>query len=86
MISTSDFQVSVASDCAPLSLILPRETGELSMLVGWSVEGKPAAFILTVPHRFTWHLSEGADCWTGLVFSSIRIEMDETSAFSPESS
>lgn len=49
------------------------------------MQGRPAAFILTGPQRFSWHLSEGADCWSGLVFSSIRIEMDESSAFSPQS-
>ncbi len=62
MISTDDFHVSVAGNCAPLSLILPREAVEPAMLVVWSMEGKPAVFLLTGTHRFSWHLSEGIDC------------------------
>lgn len=45
MISTSDFHVSAAGDCTPLSLILPCETGELAMLGAGQCRGdRPRLF------------------------------------------
>ncbi|MCF8813754.1 hypothetical protein KIP36_09950, partial [Xanthomonas campestris pv. campestris] len=35
-------------------------------------------------HQFSWFESEGADRWFGLAYPLVRIEMDETSVFSPD--
>lgn len=85
MISTNEFHIAVASACSPLSLILPASSEDGAMLVGKSTEGKTAILFLTGPYKFSWHFSEGAHYWSGLVFFPVRIEMDETSTFSPQS-
>ncbi|WP_153066750.1 hypothetical protein [Xanthomonas arboricola] len=84
MISTGEFTVGNASSCAPLSLILPRRDSEEALLIGTSKMGKTAVLILTGSHQFTWFEAEAADRWVGLVFSGVRIEIDETSVFSSE--
>jgi len=84
VISTDEFHVASASSCTPLSLLLPRSHLDEPLLIGTSNNGKSACLMLSGPHQFSWFESEGADRWFGLAYPSVRIEMDETSVFSPD--
>ncbi len=84
MITTGEFHVASASSCTPLSLLLPRRHLDEPLLIGNSPSGKSACLVLSGHRQFSWFESEGADGWIGLAYPSVRIEMDETSVFSPD--
>lgn len=84
MITTGEFHVANASSCTPLSLLLPRLPSDEPLLIGTSKDGKNACLMLAESHQFTWFESAGAERWLGLVFPTVRIEIDETSVFSPD--
>ncbi|KFA37684.1 hypothetical protein KWI_0103940 [Xanthomonas vasicola pv. vasculorum NCPPB 206] len=84
MITTGEFHVATASSCTPLSLLLPRSHLDEPLLIGTSQSGKSACLMLSGHHQFSWFESEGADRWFGLAYPLVRIEMDETSVFSPD--
>lgn len=84
MITTGDFHVATASSCTPLSLLLPINHLDEPLLIGTSQSGKSACLMLGRHHQYSWFESEGADAWFGLAYPSVRIEMDETSVFSPD--
>lgn len=77
MISPQEFTVGSIGSAAPLSLILPRNQYEETVLVG-HIGGEPAAVFLTGQHRFQFFCCAGNDNWTGIVIPGVRIEVDET--------
>ncbi|WP_295964727.1 hypothetical protein [uncultured Xanthomonas sp.] len=82
MLSANEFTVGSVSQASPLALVLPRQSHEMTMLIGQSHEG-PAAVILSQSHLFQWFGVEGNTSWHGLIVPDVRIEIDPESVFSP---
>lgn len=78
MLSPSEFTVGKVGDAKPLSLILPTNTYEETILVG-QVNGAATAVFLTGQYRSLFFESEGNENWGGLIIPNVRIEVDETS-------
>lgn len=78
MLTPEEFTVGTLGDAVPLSLILPRNKYEATVLIG-QFKNVPAAVFLD--GQFAYHFFESADntSWKGLIIPNVRVEVDETS-------
>lgn len=84
MLSAREFAVGALADAKPLSLMLPRTRYEATFLIG-QVESQPTAVFLGGNHNFLAFECSKSTNWRGLLVPNIRIEVDETSLFDPQS-
>lgn len=82
MLSAREFTVGSIAQASPLSLVLPRNSYEETILIAQGPSG-PAAFFLSERAQFNWFESTGNEHWHGLIIPDIRIEIDERSIFDP---
>ncbi|MHB1057179.1 MAG: hypothetical protein ACYC0F_04750 [Rhodanobacter sp.] len=82
MLSTSAFTIGNIGQATPLTLVLPRNRYEETILIGWCSNG-PAALFLSGTNQFDWFESAKNDSWHGLLIPKVYIEVDETSVFDP---
>lgn len=82
MLSTSAFTIGSIGQAAPLTLVLPRNRYEETILIGLCSNG-PAALFLSGTNQFDWFESASNDSWHGLLIPKVYIEVDETSIFDP---
>ncbi|EMS96063.1 hypothetical protein H009_19472 [Agrobacterium tumefaciens str. Cherry 2E-2-2] len=80
MLAAHEFTVGTFGDARPLSLILPRNKYEATVLIG-QFGNAPAAFFLEGQYAFLFFESTGNTDWKGLIVPNVRIEVDETSVF-----
>ncbi|MCW2037725.1 hypothetical protein [Xanthomonas campestris] len=85
MLSTHEFTVGKISQASPLTLVLPREPDEATMLVG-HFSGEIVAVALTGHYEWKHFEIKDNNAWAGLLVPDIRIEVDPLSAFIPSSS
>ncbi len=78
MLAAHEFTVGPLSSAGPLSLILPRNNFEATVLIG-RLQDVPAAVFLE--GQYANHFFESADntSWSGLIIPNVCIEVDETS-------
>lgn len=78
MLAADEFTIGALADAAPLSLILPRNKYEATVLIG-RYNDVPAAVFLE--GEYAYHYFESADntSWRGLIIPNVRVEVDETS-------
>lgn len=78
MLAAHEFTVGTLSDAGPLSLILPRNKYEATVLIG-KFKDVPAAVFLE--NQYAYHFFECADntSWSGVIIPNVRVEVDETS-------
>ncbi|NSL25111.1 hypothetical protein [Agrobacterium tumefaciens] len=78
MLAAYEFTIGALADAAPLSLILPRNKYEATVLIG-RYNDVPAAVFLE--GEYAYHYFESADntSWRGLIIPNVRVEVDETS-------
>lgn len=78
MLAAEEFTVGTLGDAAPLSLILPRNKYEGTVLIGKFKELPAAVFL---EGQYAFHFFESADntSWRGLIIPNVRVEVDETS-------
>ncbi len=82
MLSAHEFTAGAFKDTAPLSLILPRNEHEETVLIG-RVEDAAAAVFLSERYTYEYFLTASSENWHGLIVPNVRIEVDEKSAFDP---
>ena len=82
MLSTSAFTIGSISQATPLTLVLPRDRYEETILIGLCSNG-PAALFLSGTNQFDWFESASNGNWHGLLIPEVYIEVDETSIFDP---
>ena len=82
MLSTSAFTIGSVAQATPLTLVLPHNTYEETILIGFCTSG-PAALFLSGTYQFDWFESASNDSWHGLLIPKVYIEVDETSVFDP---
>lgn len=80
MLSPNEFAVGKVSVAKPLSLILPTNKYEETILVGWHKEAVTAVF-LSGQHKSQFFECEGNEHWGGLIIPNVQIEVDERSCF-----
>ena len=78
MLSPSEFTVGKVGVAKPLSLILPTNKYEETILVGQSKEAVLAVF-LSGQHKSQFFESEGNEHWGGIIIPNVQIEIDERS-------
>jgi hypothetical protein len=83
MLRPDEFTVGPIADAQPLSLVLPRSKYEEPLLVIGEPASRVAVFIGD-RHRFDSMACEGNRSWKGLIVPGVRVEVDETSLFDPE--
>lgn len=78
-----EFTVGALATAKPISLLLPRNTHEETILVG-GTEAEPfAVLLLSSQHRFHGFLSAEAYNWSGVIISNVAIELDQSSLYDP---
>lgn len=82
MLSASEFTIGSIGSAAPLTLVLPRNMYEETILIGQCTNG-PAALFLSGSDQFRWFESAGNEHWHGLLIPNVNIEIDEASIFDP---
>jgi hypothetical protein len=84
MLLPDEFSVGHLGDAAPLTLMLPRSKYEYHLLIGGS-PGKPIAIFLSEAHKFGAFQSAGNEAHKGMLIPNVRIEVDPSSTFDPNS-
>lgn len=82
MLLASEFTIGSIGHATPLTLVLPRNMYEETILIGKCTNG-PAAFFLSGSDQFKWFESAGNEHWHGLLIPDVHIEVDEASIFDP---
>lgn len=83
MLSVSDFKTGSVDDIAALSLFLPVQTGEETLLV-FPIKEHRWCVVLDGQYRFSAFVSDiYAAPRRGLIIPDVHIEVDEKSAFDP---
>lgn len=80
MLSANEFFVGALADAPPLSLVLPRNKYEATMLIG-SLRGAPAAVFLSGQFAFTAITCVNNHSWKGLIVPNVRVEVDPSSLY-----
>lgn len=82
MLSTSAFTIGSIGQAKPLTLVLPRNAYEETILIGQCTTG-PAALFQSGTNQFDWFESASNGSWHGLLIPDVYIEIDEKSIFDP---
>jgi hypothetical protein len=82
MLSPNEYYVGTLGAAKPLSLVLPRNKHEATILIG-KTESGPAAVFLSGQFSFQFFSSSGNENWGGIIVPDVCIEVDETSLFDP---
>jgi len=85
MLSPDEFTVGTFASAPAGSLILPRSKHEATVIVGLLDEAPTAVFLGDDQFRFKYFPTAGSENWSGLIIPSVRVEVDETTAFDPAS-
>jgi len=83
MLSPKEFTVGNLEDAQPLSLMLPRDQFEATLLVG-EFDQKVVAVFLDGHLTFRYVDCEDNRNLSGLLIPNVRIEVDETSLVNPQ--
>jgi hypothetical protein len=78
MLAPDEFTVGSIETATPLTLMLPRQERERTILIG-EFQGAPVAVFLSGDYKFHFFETKGAARWKGLIIPNVRIEVDETS-------
>lgn len=84
MLLPDEFSVGQLGDAVPLTLMLPRSKYEYRFLIGGSSE-EPVAICLSEEHQYGAFQSAGNDAHKGMLIPNVRIEIDPSSVFDPNS-
>lgn len=82
MLTVDEFIPGSLSKAEPLTLVLPRDQHETTVLVVLG-EGAKTAVVLGNDSQFTSFECGDVTAWAGLMIPGVRIELDETSVFLP---
>lgn len=80
MLSANEFSVGALANAAPLSLVLPRNQYEATVLVG-ELKGVPAAVFLSGQFAYNFFPSADNYNWKGLIVPNVRVEVDHASLY-----
>lgn len=83
MLAPEEFTAGSVASAPVGSLILPRTKHEETIIVGLAGE-IPTAVFLSGQFKFSCHPTSKLQNWSGLVVPSVRIEVDQETAFDPE--
>lgn len=85
MLSAHEFTAGKISQASPLTLVLPRQSDEITMLVG-HFNGEIVAVALTGSYEWRHFKVKDNNAWAGLLVPGVRIEVDPLSAYIPSGS
>ena len=77
--SPNEFTVGKVGSAKPLSLIIPTNNYEETIIVG-HIDNENAAVFLSGQFRSQYFESNGNESWGGIIIPDVRIEVDETSS------
>ena len=83
MLSPEEFTVGNVEEAPPGSIVLPRGKYESVVLICEGDE-EPVAVFLGAEGGFRFFPAIGTDRWGGMIVLDVRIEVDETSLYNPE--
>lgn len=78
MLSPNEFTVGKVGSAKPLSLIIPTNKYEETILVG-QIDKVAVAVFLSGQFKSCFFESEENESWSGIIIPDVRIEVDETS-------
>ena len=78
-----EFTVGTLATAKPISLVLPRNTNDQTMLVVGTDAEPFAVFLLSKQYRFQGFTSADAHNWSGVIIPNVTVELDQTSLYDP---
>ena len=85
LLSVNEFSCGTITNANPLSLVLPRDTSEETLLIG-KIGDKRAAVFIGEKFRFQCFAYDTNESWSGLIVGGVSIEVDEAAMIDPSHS